>query len=77
MNQLFNEKQFNFTKLTSEEQIMNLDDINRDDIIAINISPMEYCHSLLLPQRCKQLPQIITKYSLFKAIGLFSLSSSP
>ncbi|KOX79084.1 GDP-D-glucose phosphorylase 1 [Melipona quadrifasciata] len=74
MNQLFNEKQFNFTKLVSEEQIMKLD---KDDIIAVNVSPIEYCHSLLLPQRCKQLPQIITKYSLFKAIELFSLSSSP
>ncbi|KAK9304808.1 hypothetical protein QLX08_004005 [Tetragonisca angustula] len=77
MNQLFNEKQFNFTKIVSEEQIMNLDNIDKDDIIAVNVSPIEYCHSLLLPQRCKRLPQIITKYSLFKAIELFSLSSSP
>ncbi|CAD1468411.1 unnamed protein product, partial [Heterotrigona itama] len=43
--------------------------IDKDDIIAVNVNPIEYCHSLLLPQRYKLL-QIITKYSLFKAIEL-------
>lgn len=76
MNQPFNEKNFNFTKLVSEEQIMNLNNTDKDDIIAINASPIEYCHSLLLPQRCKQLPQLVTKYSLLKAVELFSLSLS-
>ncbi|XP_033362922.1 GDP-D-glucose phosphorylase 1-like isoform X1 [Bombus vosnesenskii] len=76
MNQPFNEKDFNFTKLVSEEQIMNLNNTDKDDIIAINASPIEYCHSLLLPQRCKQLPQLVTKHSLLKAIELFSLSLS-
>ncbi|XP_048269552.1 GDP-D-glucose phosphorylase 1-like isoform X2 [Bombus terrestris] len=76
MNQPFNEKDFNFTKLVSEEQIMNLNNIDKDDIIAINASPIEYCHSLLLPQRCKQLPQLVTKHSLVKAVELFSLSLS-
>ncbi|XP_048269835.1 GDP-D-glucose phosphorylase 1-like isoform X1 [Bombus terrestris] len=76
MNQPFNEKDFNFTKLVSEEQIMNLNNTDKDDIIAINASPIEYCHSLLLPQRCKQLPQLVTKHSLVKAVELFSLSLS-
>ncbi|KOC60459.1 GDP-D-glucose phosphorylase 1 [Habropoda laboriosa] len=76
MKQPFNEKHFNFTKLVPEEQIMNLNSTNEEDIIAINVSPIEYCHSLLLPQKCKQLPQMVTKYSLYKAIELFSLSSS-
>lgn len=76
MNQPFNEKDFNFTKLVSKEQIMNLNNTDKDDIIAINASPIEYCHSLLLPQRCKQLPQLVTKHSLLKAIELFSLSLS-
>ncbi|XP_048269741.1 GDP-D-glucose phosphorylase 1 isoform X2 [Bombus terrestris] len=76
MNQPFNEKDFNFTKLVSEEQIMNLNNTDKDDITAINASPIEYCHSLLLPQRCKQLPQLVTKHSLVKAVELFSLSLS-
>ncbi|OAD55800.1 GDP-D-glucose phosphorylase 1, partial [Eufriesea mexicana] len=75
MNQPFNENNFNFTKLKPGEQIIDLNK-DEDDIIAVNVSPLEYCHSLLLPQRDKQLPQAITKYSLFKAIELFSLSSS-
>ncbi|CAK9832969.1 GDP-D-glucose phosphorylase 1 [Anthophora retusa] len=76
MKQPFNENQFNFTKLAPEEQIMNLNSTNEEDVIAINVSPMEYCHSLLLPQKYKQLPQVVTKYSLYKAVELFSLSSS-
>ncbi|XP_048269930.1 GDP-D-glucose phosphorylase 1-like isoform X3 [Bombus terrestris] len=76
MNQPFNEKDFNFTKLVSEEQIMNLNNTDKDDIIAINASPIKYYHSLLLPQRCKQLPQLVTKHSLVKGVELFSLSLS-
>lgn len=76
MMQLFDEKMFNFTQLTHEETIMDLNNGDGDDIIAVNLSPMEYCHSLLLPHRNRRLPQIVTKYSLYKAIEMFSLSSS-
>ncbi|XP_076664742.1 GDP-D-glucose phosphorylase 1 isoform X2 [Andrena cerasifolii] len=76
MIQSFDEKSFNFTKLTPEETIMDLNNGDGNDIIAVNVSPMEYCHSLLLPQRNRRLPQIVTKYSLGKAIEMFSLSSS-
>lgn len=77
MKQPFDEKRFNFLKLVPEEEIMTLNSKDEEDIIAINASPIEYGHSLLLPQRCKKLPQVVTKYSLYKAIELFSLSSSP
>ena len=48
--------------------------IDKDDIITVNVNLIGYYHSLLSVQRCKQLSQIISKYSLFKAIELFSLS---
>ncbi|XP_076632234.1 GDP-D-glucose phosphorylase 1 isoform X2 [Colletes latitarsis] len=76
MMQPFNEKCFNFMQLTSEEIMMDLNNKDEEDIIAVNISPIEYCHSLLLPQRCKRLPQVVTKYSLYKAIEIFSFSCS-
>ncbi|XP_076299410.1 GDP-D-glucose phosphorylase 1 [Lasioglossum baleicum] len=76
MTQPFDVKRFNFTKISSEEEIMYLDG-NEEDVIAINISPLEYCHSLLLPERCKQLPQVVTKYSLYKALRIFALSHDP
>ncbi|XP_031838149.1 GDP-D-glucose phosphorylase 1 [Nomia melanderi] len=74
MTQLFDKERFNFTKISSEEKIMNLDAENEADIIAVNISPLEYCHCLLLPERWKQLPQVVTKYSLYKALDIFALS---
>ncbi|XP_033339356.2 GDP-D-glucose phosphorylase 1 isoform X2 [Megalopta genalis] len=73
MIQSFDKKRFNFTQISPEEVIIHLDG-NEEDIIAINISPLEYCHSLLLPERCKCLPQVITKYSLYKALHIFRLS---
>ncbi|XP_076653350.1 GDP-D-glucose phosphorylase 1 [Halictus rubicundus] len=73
MTQSFDEKRFNFMQISSEEKIMYLDG-NEEDVIAINISPLEYCHSLLLSERCKQLPQVVTKYSLYKALRIFALS---
>ncbi|XP_076183962.1 GDP-D-glucose phosphorylase 1 isoform X2 [Ptiloglossa arizonensis] len=76
MTQFFNEKRFNFMQLTPAEQIMDLSNGDEEDIIAVNVSPIEYCHSLLLPQRYKRLPQVVTKHSLYKAIEIFSLSSS-
>ncbi|KZC09338.1 GDP-D-glucose phosphorylase 1 [Dufourea novaeangliae] len=71
LTQPFDEKCFNFTHLPPEEKVI---DLNEDDIIAINVSPIEYCHSLLIPERCKQLPQVVTKYSLYKALDIFLLS---
>ncbi|XP_076750635.1 GDP-D-glucose phosphorylase 1 [Xylocopa sonorina] len=77
MKQPFDDKHFNFTKLLPQEIITSVNSTEEDYTIAINNSPFEYCHSLLLPERNKKLPQIATKYSLLKAIELFSLSSSP
>ncbi|XP_076243071.1 GDP-D-glucose phosphorylase 1 isoform X1 [Calliopsis andreniformis] len=76
MTQPFDEKSFNFTKIAPEEEIMNLDNGSEENVIAVNVSPIEYCHSLLLPQKCKKLPQVVTKYSLYKAVEIFSLSCS-
>ncbi|XP_078053756.1 GDP-D-glucose phosphorylase 1 isoform X2 [Augochlora pura] len=73
MIQPFDKNRFNFTQISPEEKIIHLDG-NEEDIIAINISPLQYCHSLLLPEQCKCLPQVITKYSLYKALRIFQLS---
>ncbi|XP_076632235.1 GDP-D-glucose phosphorylase 1 isoform X3 [Colletes latitarsis] len=42
MMQPFNEKCFNFMQLTSEEIMMDLNNKDEEDIIAVNISPIEY-----------------------------------
>ncbi|CAL7948722.1 unnamed protein product [Xylocopa violacea] len=77
MKQPFDDEHFNFIKLLPQELITSVNGTDEDYTIAINASPFEYCHSLLLPERTRKLPQIVTKYSLLKAVELFSLSSSP
>ncbi|XP_011859755.1 PREDICTED: GDP-D-glucose phosphorylase 1 [Vollenhovia emeryi] len=66
---------FNFTKLTRQEILFDVGNGDANDIIAINASPLEQCHCLLLTERFKYLPQIMTEYSLHKVIELCLLSN--
>lgn len=76
MSQPFNSTGFNFTKLTQQEILFDIGNGDANDIIAINVSPLEQGHCLLLTDRFKCLPQIMTEYSLRKAIELCLLSNS-
>lgn len=76
MLQPFDQRCFNFTQLTQQEILFNIGKNDTNDIIAINVSPLGKCHCLLVTERLKCLPQIITKYSLHKAIELCLLSNS-
>lgn len=51
--------------------------LDTDDILAINTSPLEEFHSLILPKINCKLPQVIDEYSLNIAIQLLLLSASP
>lgn len=66
---------FNFTKLTQEEILFDVGNGDANDIVAVNVSPLEQCHCLLLTERLKCLPQIMTEYSLRKVIELCLLSN--
>lgn len=76
MSQPFSSTDFNFTKLKQPEILFDIGNGDGNDIVAINISPLEQCHSLLITERSKCLPQIMTKYSLRKAVELYLLSNS-
>ncbi|KAI4482587.1 hypothetical protein M0804_008440 [Polistes exclamans] len=73
----FDSTKFNFTKLQRNEIMFKIKDQEDSDIIAINDSPMEWCHSLLIVKYLECLPQRITQYSLQKAFEILLLSSSP
>ncbi|KAI4503534.1 hypothetical protein M0802_000937 [Mischocyttarus mexicanus] len=73
----FDLTKFNFTKLQKNEIMFQIKNKDCDDIIAINNSPMEWCHSLLIVKYLQCLPQSITQYSLQKAIEILLLSNSP
>lgn len=76
MRQPFNHARFNFTKLLQKEILFDVGNGDLNDVVAINSSPLESGHCLLLPERLKCLPQVMTEYSLLKAIELCLLSSS-
>lgn len=76
MSQPFTPISFNFTKLSQQEILLDIGNGDANDIIAINASPLEQFHCLLLTERLKCLPQVMTEYSLRKAVELCLLSNS-
>lgn len=76
MLQSFNSIGFNFTKLTQQEILFDIGNGDTNDIVAINASPLEHGHCLVLTERLKCLPQVMTEYSLYKVIELCLLSNS-
>ncbi|XP_035743381.1 GDP-D-glucose phosphorylase 1-like isoform X1 [Vespa mandarinia] len=77
MLQPFDPTKFNFTRLSKSEIMFKIENEDDSDIIAVNVSPTEWCHSLLIIKYLQCLPQSITWYSLQKAIEILLLSSSP
>lgn len=72
---------FNFTKLKEAEMLFCIDSGDKDTKnakhwVVINVSPLEYCNSLLVPRLEDCLPQILTTESLTLAINTVLLSSS-
>ncbi|BES99109.1 GDP-D-glucose phosphorylase 1 [Nesidiocoris tenuis] len=85
IRQPFDGTKFNFTQI-AEEEIMfryrrrckdETDEDRSDDLIIINVSPLEHGHTLLLPQVDDGLPQILTEYGLTFAIRVVLSSNRP
>ncbi|XP_046970940.1 GDP-D-glucose phosphorylase 1 [Vanessa cardui] len=74
--QPFDEKRFNFTKVSKEEIIFTFKENDEGDnhAVLVNISPISKYHSLLCTSINKCLPQVITKESLKLAIDLMLLT---
>lgn len=78
-NQPFDASVFNFTKVKPEEVLFLVcaDDSKPEHFVIINVSPLEYCSSLLVPCLNKQLPQKLEATGLRIAVEMLLLSSSP
>ncbi|XP_034946632.1 GDP-D-glucose phosphorylase 1 [Chelonus insularis] len=77
MNTPFDPSRFNFTKISDKEIYFDICVGDGNNVVAANVSPVEYGHCLFLPERLKCLPQQATKFSIIKVIELFLLSKSP
>ena len=85
--QPFDDAKFNFTKINLDKELIfelntdNKNDNNRDYVI-MNISPLEFGHSLLVPNINEKLPQVVTERSISLAMkcvlssGLNSLKAA-
>ncbi|KAF3533623.1 hypothetical protein DY000_02038510 [Brassica cretica] len=91
--QSFDGNKFNFTKVGQEELLfqfeagedsevqffpcMPLDAENSPSVVAINVSPIEYGHVLLIPRVLDCLPQRIDHKSLLLALHMASEAANP
>lgn len=78
-NQPFDPHVFNFTKVKQEEILFSIDKdaFEPKHFVIINVSPLEYCNSLLVPCLNSQLPQKLEATGLQVAIEMLLLSASP
>jgi len=82
LEQTFNHDKFNFTKIDEEKEVIfqlrRLDGDVREkesrDLLIINVSPLEFGASLLVPAVDSCLPQVLTLYSIRLAIRTVLLS---
>uniref|UniRef100_A0A023FYJ2 GDP-D-glucose phosphorylase 1 n=1 Tax=Amblyomma parvum TaxID=251391 RepID=A0A023FYJ2_AMBPA len=78
----FDDSLFNFTRLKEAEKLFCLKNSDKGNgkeaghWVVINVSPLEYCNSLLVPSLEQCLPQVLTAESVSLAIETVLLSSS-
>ncbi|KFM76272.1 hypothetical protein X975_20518, partial [Stegodyphus mimosarum] len=82
----FDAEIFNFTKVKKKEILFQLNPLDRKNdqtlnneksVLIINVSPLEYCHSLLVPGIENCYPQVLTLNGLRLAIEMMMISYNP
>ncbi|XP_034248913.1 GDP-D-glucose phosphorylase 1 [Thrips palmi] len=83
VNDPFDPASFNFTRIKNEEILFTLDatdneqKLYNEDLLAINVSPINEGHSLILPCRNKMNPQVLDLHSIELGLRILLMSSSP
>jgi GDP-D-glucose phosphorylase len=81
ISQPFDATKFNFTKVKKEEYLFEVKNKSAEESVGhfliINVSPLEYAHTLLLPALFSCLPQVATLESIQLVIEVLLLSGSP
>lgn len=80
IDQPFEDEKFNFTKIAEEKELlftMDYNNVQEDDTLITNVSPVDFCNSLLVPKRRDKLNQVLREDSILKALRIIALSSSP
>lgn len=82
VRQSFDPAQFNFTQIRPAEVLFALAPCHRQPppprvLVAINVSPLEFGHVLLLPEPALRLPQVLTAEALRAGLEALLLSGHP
>lgn len=91
--QPFDENKFNFTKVGQEEVLFQFEESDTDEtqffpsapidtedspnVVAINVSPIEYGHVLLIPKILERFPQRIDRQSFLLALNMAAEAGNP
>lgn len=91
--QPFDESKFNFTKVGQEEVLFQFEESDTDEaqffasapldienspsVVAINVSPIEYGHVLLMPKILERFPQRIDRESFLLAVCMAAEAGNP
>ncbi|OQV20525.1 putative GDP-D-glucose phosphorylase 1 [Hypsibius exemplaris] len=85
MTEIFDANKFNFTRIKKDEMLFEMKcpaeettarSNDRGDFIVANVSPLEYCHVLLVPKLYACQPQVLTADSLRLALHALLLSGT-
>ncbi|KAL1460121.1 hypothetical protein WDU94_012059 [Cyamophila willieti] len=80
INQKFDPSGFNFTKISPNEIMFKINkkiSKGHDDLVIVNVSPLDNYHCMFIPSVSQCLNQVITLPSLCKAIEIMFLTKSP
>lgn len=79
VNCVFNPDEFNFNKVPLNEILMKpkeVDSSSQDNVIIINVSPLEFGNSLLVPSVTQNIPQMVTLEGFELLVKVMLLSTS-
>ncbi|XP_047027642.1 GDP-D-glucose phosphorylase 1 [Helicoverpa zea] len=74
IQQPFDEKKFNFNKVSPEEVLFSISEDADTHTVLVNVSPISQYHSLICPSVNKCLPQVVTLESLQLVIQIMFLA---
>ena len=75
-SQPFDASRFHFNKISDEEILFDVECGDGNNVVAVNVSPIDWGHCLLLTERFQNLPQRVTQFSLRKTLELLMMSNS-
>lgn len=73
----FDSARFNFTKISKDEKLLDLEAALQEGVVLANVSPLSVGHVLLVPQPERLEPQLLTREAVSFALGALMQARRP